>query len=160
VSKTVWANFRPPEWVDTEAFLFCGADPSWTPEKEFRQATAPDNLPGKCSLCGGEGRIEIDGVEYLMAVAIEDGDATVCGRCKRYGRQHLIDKKPLPAGTAPKVETTTVGPETVWDDPEKPVPPPSASLSRLVVVCTEHADCVRRGDVHVPTKYAAMLERD
>jgi hypothetical protein len=97
VGKTAWANFRPPEWVDGEAFLFCGADPAWTPAKEQRLAAAAD-------------------------------DKTARSKNDAGGRT------PLPAAAAPP--------------------------SSLVVVCHEHPDCVRRGDIHVPAKYAAMLAED
>jgi hypothetical protein len=142
VSRSAWANFRPPEWVDREAFLFCGADPAWTPEKEYRRQDAPDAAPGKCSLC-------------------EDGDPTVCARCRRYGRQHLIDG--APARLAPERGTAAAATEKASNDKAETsgrVPPPPAAAASLVVVCTEHDDCVRRGDIHVPTKFAAMLERD
>jgi hypothetical protein len=166
VGKTAWANFRPPEWVDGEAFLFCGADPAWTPAKEQRLATDPDGAPGKCRLCGGEGRVEIDGEEYLVRIAIERGDPNVCGRCGRYGRQHLIDTSPVITLLAPRQET----PAAAADDKtarskndaggRTPLPAAAAPPSSLVVVCHEHPDCVRRGDIHVPAKYAAMLAED
>jgi hypothetical protein len=166
VGKTAWDSFRPPEWVDREAFLFCGADPAWTPAKEQRLASAPDAVPGKCSLCGGDGKVELGDLAtrtmfvVYLEVAIEPGDPTVCGRCGRYGRQHLIDGRPAPASQAPRPEAPKEKPAEAPPPESGRTPPPAAATSScpaLVVVCAEHPDCVRRGDIHVPTKYAAML---
>ena len=170
MSKTAWDSFKPPEWVDDEAFLFLGADPAWTPAKEQRREIDPDGAPGQCSLCGGSGKLELGDLAtrtmftVYLEVAIEQGDPNVCGRCGRYGRQHLIDKRPIPAALAPKQETSAAAEEKTAREASKEsgrtLPPAAADASSLVVVCTEHADCVRRGDIHVPTKYAAMMARD
>jgi hypothetical protein len=49
-----WDDRMPVTRSDPDAFLFMGADPAWTPTREFKLADAPDAAAGQCSECGGD----------------------------------------------------------------------------------------------------------
>lgn len=85
-----WEHFKKPEWIDHEAFLFMGADPSWTPAKEASRSNPA------CDHCGGQGKV-IESTGQFLPGAIDDDSPAVCPKCGRYGRQHLLDQHtPMP----------------------------------------------------------------
>lgn len=85
-----YSLFEHADYIDYSAFLFMGADPSWTPSRENRRAL--DDAPGGCALCGGEGG------------KIGDGDRVVCARCQRYGRDESLGGTSVPADPAKAAE--------------------------------------------------------
>ncbi len=108
----VWAGYKPPEWIDPDAFLYMGADPSWTPAKEGIHSATP--LLGECSHCKGRGTFAHDddgslvrdesGAPIFLLGAIEDGSHAVCPKCRRYGQERRVDKTPISAMLRPVPE--------------------------------------------------------
>jgi hypothetical protein len=75
-----WADYREPGYMPAESFLFTGADPSWTPEREgktLRAQPAPDREA--CPVCGGEAAAR----EGADALEVSELVVTACGRCMR-----------------------------------------------------------------------------
>lgn len=72
-AKSAWSDYVPPDRVDPDAFLFCGADPCWTPAREYKLPDDPDAAAGLCDLCGGDADLMVIG---------EDSHR-ICARCMR-----------------------------------------------------------------------------
>jgi hypothetical protein len=93
-----WSDVMPPDRVDPDAFLFMGADPCWTPDRESKLPGHFDAPEGLCLLCGGDDYVPVDdagnpyvdprGHVVVVAVesAIEPGSHRVCGRCMKSGK--------------------------------------------------------------------------
>jgi hypothetical protein len=105
-SSDVWADYQVISWVDPEAFLFMGADPSWTPAREEKLEGCEDAAPQRCHLCGGSkgeylkdawGNLLYSPTTKLPAIGlapqIERGSHAVCARCMRYGRPWEIERR-------------------------------------------------------------------
>lgn len=169
MSRGVWAHFKPPEWVDPEAFLFCGPDPSWTPAKESVNTAPPP--PGECPHCKSRGMYAHDadghlirddaGEPIFLRGAIEDGSHAVCPRCRRYGLDRLLDRAPISAMLRPRDESEVIVDDD--DGPRKATAPGKLDLSALVLAVAPPAEpgfvtrSVAAGSVSVPEKYAHLL---
>lgn len=133
--KSAWSDMPPVAPIDPDAFLYMGADPAWTPDREYRSPMDADGSPGLCSECGGdphvlidpEGRIVLDlsGRPVLSPTAVPVGSKRVCARCMRYGREKA---------------------------------PPASVPSSVPVACEDDPGYVRRGSVVVPERFARMLK--
>lgn len=76
--------------VDRNAFLFMGADPCWTPRREFKRTHDEDIADCDCVLCGGVGNLilTVDG-NLALHLDIPEGSHRVCARCMRYGLEQI-----------------------------------------------------------------------
>lgn len=90
-----WDERLPASPVDPDAFLYMGADPCWTPDREYR---TPAEAEGECLLCGGVGTILADDAgdpilapdgSLVVRREIEPGSRRICARCFRSGRDPL-----------------------------------------------------------------------
>jgi hypothetical protein len=119
-----------------------GADPCWTPEREFKLPDASDAEPGRCDLCGGDDGLSVSGPDGqpildpdgtpIVLTEVPVGSHRVCARCMRSGR----DQRSLPS-------PAYVG---VVSDPDVPQP------------CPDHPGCVVRNGVHVPERFARKMK--
>lgn len=167
-----WEHFKPPRWVDPDAFLFCGPDPSWTPEKEGIAIAPPP--PGECPHCRSRGCHAVDaagalvrdewGEPVFLRGAIEDGSPAVCPRCRRYGREYRLDRTPLSVLIR---ERANVAPDEDGDDePRGRAVDPAGKLDlgdlvRAVVPVVEPGTVVKTvaaGTITVPERYAHLLK--
>ncbi len=157
MSKGSWAQLKPADWVDPDAFLFLGADPAWTPEKEDGRAVAPRT--GLCPLCGGKGHHGRDaggGPAYLPG-AIPDGSHGVCGRCHRYGLDRILDRS-RPLASRPGRD------DAGSHEPDGRPGGGKLDLSSLVVSVKPVAEpgfvtkVVTAGTVTVPERFAYLLD--
>ena len=88
--RSTWRDELPAGFIDREAFLYMGADPCWTPAREFKSVGGVDRAPGDCFLCGGVGSLVLnDDGSLSLHRDIPDGSRRVCARCMRYGRERL-----------------------------------------------------------------------
>jgi hypothetical protein len=122
-----------PSFVDREAFLFMGADPAWTPAREYGNPRLdPDHRHGEpCILCHGDGaHIHLpDGTTAILEGEIGIGSHRVCARCMRYGLDHRL-------GLDAKAEAKS--------DTKDPI--------------ESRPGYVSKGNVEVPEKYARQLK--
>lgn len=124
-------DYVAPSWVDPDAFLFMGADPAWTPAREYGNPKVdPDHKLGEpCILCHGDGAEIVlpDETVAILVGEIEPGTHRVCGRCMKYGLDHRLAAAEVAA------------------NPDQPV---GADRPGYVV----------KGNVEVPEKYARQLK--
>ncbi|WP_422932061.1 hypothetical protein [Singulisphaera sp. PoT] len=139
-----WDSFETASPIDRDAFLFMGADPAWTPDREFKAADADDAAEGECSLCGGDGAVLTDEGgdpatdaegRVILVSCIPDGSRRVCARCGRYGR----DRVPRSMG---------------YSQPTISEPPDDGNP----VACEDDPGYVERDGVKVPEKYARLMK--
>jgi hypothetical protein len=93
-----WKDHRAPDRIDLYTFLYTGADPCWTPDRETKDPGHLDAPAGSCALCGGD----------EDAATIPRGSHRVCGRCMRSGSDRhsaaakgLKDADNLPVAAEP-----------------------------------------------------------
>jgi hypothetical protein len=174
VSRETWAAFKPPSWVDPDAFLFCGADPSWTPEKEGIACAPPP--PGECPHCRSRGCYAHDadgnllrdewGEPVFLRGAIEDGSHAVCPKCRRYGLDRLLDRTPLGVMMRERPQADDGDGAGDDDDDGKRVDAITgrldlSDLARAVVPVVEPGTVVKAvaaGTITVPERYAYLLD--
>jgi hypothetical protein len=103
----------PAGHIPDDSFLFCGADPAWTPEKEGHTTEpVPGSpvgrvvLPEDCPLCGGLNAVNADrpdpiGKYETLVVA--------CARCERTHYEGSLDGEKYPSGIDDSGKNTRAG---------------------------------------------------
>jgi hypothetical protein len=136
-----WDDRMPVTRSDPDAFLFMGADPAWTPTREFKLADAPDAAAGQCSECGGDAGLPLLDADDLpildhngkpiVLTEVPVGSHRVCGRCMRSGKDQRSQGAP---GSG------------VVSDPDVPV------------ACPDDPGYVERDGVRVPERFARLMK--
>lgn len=111
-SSDLWAD-PPPTPKDPDAFLFMGADPAWTPAREYGNPKVdPDHARGEpCILCHGDGAEVVlpSGLIAILEGEVPEGSHRVCGRCMKYGLDHRLGEALIVADPDQPVESDRPG---------------------------------------------------